>query len=91
MTPTELHTPLPLLPHHLIFGFRTKWTALKKEWLWYMCPLGNSRWGVKIAGSSDEKPVHTVYLDTFCIDRYEVTNALYNLCVQAGNCKAQQW
>ncbi|MDM8530006.1 SUMF1/EgtB/PvdO family nonheme iron enzyme [Anaerolineales bacterium HSG25] len=29
------------------------------------------------SGESDEKPVHTVSLDTFYIDKYEVTNAQY--------------
>ncbi|MCD6507419.1 SUMF1/EgtB/PvdO family nonheme iron enzyme [Candidatus Poribacteria bacterium] len=28
-------------------------------------------------GDSDERPVHTVYLDAFYIDKYEVTNELY--------------
>ena len=28
-------------------------------------------------GSSDEQPVHTVYLGAFCIDKYEVTNAQF--------------
>jgi formylglycine-generating enzyme required for sulfatase activity/predicted Ser/Thr protein kinase len=36
--------------------------------------------------SSDEKPQHTVYLDAFWIDKYEVTNALYKKCVDAGKC-----
>jgi len=39
-------------------------------------------------GASDEKPVHTVYLDAFQIDKSEVTNALYNKCVDAGKCSA---
>jgi sulfatase modifying factor 1 len=34
-------------------------------------------------GGADEKPVHTVYLDSFYIDMYEVTNAQYRRFVQA--------
>jgi serine/threonine-protein kinase len=34
----------------------------------------------------NEKPIHTVYLDAFWIDKYEVTNALYKKCVDAGKC-----
>ena len=39
-------------------------------------------------GESDEQPVHTVYLDSFYIDKYEVTNALFRQCVDAGVCTA---
>jgi formylglycine-generating enzyme required for sulfatase activity len=38
-------------------------------------------------GSSDEKPVHTVTLDAFWIDRTEVTNKMYSQCVEAGVCE----
>jgi formylglycine-generating enzyme required for sulfatase activity len=35
---------------------------------------------------SDEKPAHRVYLDAYYIDKYEVTNELYELCVQLNFC-----
>src|SRR3990172_5498170 len=38
-------------------------------------------------GKSDEKPVHTVYLDAFWIDQTEVTNKQYQACVDAGVCE----
>jgi formylglycine-generating enzyme required for sulfatase activity len=37
----------------------------------------------------DEKPAHLVYLDAFYIDKYEVTNALYQACVDEGICESQ--
>jgi formylglycine-generating enzyme required for sulfatase activity len=34
----------------------------------------------------DERPVHTVLLDSYYIDKYEVTNFAYRLCVLDGAC-----
>ncbi|MBN2386387.1 MAG: SUMF1/EgtB/PvdO family nonheme iron enzyme [Anaerolineales bacterium] len=39
----------------------------------------------------DEQPVHTVYLDATWIDRTEVTNGMYALCVAEGACTPPSW
>ncbi len=36
---------------------------------------------------ADEEPAHTVYLDTFYMDKYEASNAAYRECVEAGACQ----
>ena len=36
---------------------------------------------------ADEQPVHTVYLDSYEIGRYEVTNKQYAQCVRADICR----
>ena len=38
------------------------------------------------SGSPNESPQHGVYVYTFWIDRYEVTNQQYNTCVEDGYC-----
>jgi formylglycine-generating enzyme required for sulfatase activity len=43
-----------------------------------LIPAGEFQMGDPFGeGDSDERPVHTVYLDAFYIDVYEVTNAMY--------------
>jgi eukaryotic-like serine/threonine-protein kinase len=42
------------------------------------------------SGSIDAQPAHTVTLDPYYMDVFEVTNALYKACVDAGSCKPPQ-
>ena len=51
-----------------------------------LIPAGDFLMGSN-SGDSDEKPVHTVYVDAFYMDKYEVTNAQYKKFVDAN----RQW
>jgi WD40 repeat protein/tetratricopeptide (TPR) repeat protein len=53
-----------------------------------LIPAGEFTMGSDTAGN--EQPIHTVYLDAFYIDKYEVTNAQYDQCVEAGSCDPPQ-
>ena len=46
--------------------------------------------GMDSTASTDEKPVHKVDMKGYWIDKVEVTNAMYLLCVQAGVCSPPQ-
>jgi formylglycine-generating enzyme required for sulfatase activity len=54
-----------------------------------LIPAGNFRMGCSSSDThcyDNEYPRHTVYLDAYYIDKYEVTNSLYQTCVAAGVC-----
>jgi formylglycine-generating enzyme required for sulfatase activity len=51
-----------------------------------LVPEGNFTMGSN-NGDADEKPIHSVRLAAFYIDTFEVTNALYQDCVNADACK----
>ncbi len=52
-----------------------------------LIPSGKFQMGARFwRGKFDEHPRHSVYLDNFFIDKYEVTAANYNKCVIAGKC-----
>jgi formylglycine-generating enzyme required for sulfatase activity len=51
-----------------------------------LIPAGEFLMGDDTAPFAYEKPQHTVTLDSYWIDRAEVTNAQYRLCVEAEAC-----
>ncbi len=48
-------------------------------------PEGSFEMG-NTTGTDEEKPVRQVYLDAYWIDKFEVTNAQYEKCVNEGAC-----
>ena len=51
-----------------------------------LVPEGKFTMGSDI-GPSIEQPAHTVFLDTYYIDKFEVTNVQYKVCVGEGVCE----
>ncbi len=51
---------------------------------------GEFTMGSNTSSYTEERPAHTVYLDAYYIDTYEVTNARYKACVDAGVCQPPQ-
>jgi formylglycine-generating enzyme required for sulfatase activity len=76
--PTETATPIPSGPLSEITDPMGVVMVLVEE--------GNFSMGSN-NGDADEKPIQSVYLDAYYIDKFEVTNALYQACVNAGACK----
>jgi toxoflavin biosynthesis protein ToxD len=53
-----------------------------------LIPAGEFVMGLPPSESGSEKnPLRKIYLNSFFIDKYEVTNVLYRKCVAAGACK----
>lgn len=58
-----------------------------------LIPAGSFQMGCDYSNSPcspSERPLHAVHLSGFYIDKYEVTNARYKACVDAGECAEPQ-
>ena len=85
-TSTPVFTPTPIFTSTPQYQIGSTWTRPADGMVMVYVPEGNFTMGSN-NGDPDEQPVHTVYLDAFWIDKTEVTNAMYALCVQAGACQ----
>ncbi len=52
------------------------------------CDINTDPYGCDIWGDMDQLPLHKVSLSAYWIDKYGVTNARYQACVDAGVCAA---
>lgn len=77
-TPTDTPTPGP------VAGETRVWE--KDGSVVVYIPPGEFLMGLSLYPDGNEYPQHTVYLDGFWIGKYEVTNAQYRKCVEAGAC-----
>ena len=84
LQPTAIFTPTTSLTPTLASGATQ--VSEKDGMVMVYVPAGDFSMGFNDAGT-DEKPAHTVSLDAYWIDRTEVTNGMYALCVQAGTCR----
>src|SRR5262249_22450849 len=52
-----------------------------------LVPGGTFMMGADTGGQEDEHPAHAVTLRSFFLDRTEVTNRAYQMCVATGSCR----
>jgi eukaryotic-like serine/threonine-protein kinase len=94
-TDTPTITPTP--------GIGTTWTRPADKMVMVFVPEGSFNMGTtknqaqeeckKVANScyidryADAQPAHNVFLNAFWIDKTDITNYMYALCVQAGSCQ----
>ena len=88
-TPTKTPTWKPTKTPTPALGIGSTRTREKDDMVMVYVPAGEFEMGSN-NGDSNEKPVHMVDLDAYWIDKYEVSNAQYALCVADGDCTMPQ-
>jgi formylglycine-generating enzyme required for sulfatase activity len=71
-------------------GIGSKTQSTKDNMIQVYVPAGTFLMGSRdseISAYDNEKPQHEVYLESFWLDETEITNSMYEGCVQAGACE----
>ncbi|MFN8457216.1 MAG: SUMF1/EgtB/PvdO family nonheme iron enzyme, partial [Anaerolineae bacterium] len=85
-TPTEVQPTATLPPPTATLEPATAVPAPQPKNM-ALVPAGYFQMGSS-TGQANEKPEHPVFVDAFYIDLFEVSNAQYRRCVEAGGCTA---
>lgn len=83
-SPRPTQTPMPATPAP---GIGSTMVSDRDDMTLRYVPAGNFTMGSESV-FPEEQPVHSVYLDAFWMDRTDITNKMYALCVNAGACSA---
>ena len=102
--PMPVHTPTFTFIFSSAYKISSTWTRPADGMVMVNVPAGSFTMGdtidqalgecqryrkdCKQSSYTGEQPPHNVALDAFWIDKTDVTNAMYALCVTAGNCQA---
>ncbi len=88
-TPTPLWRSTPLPTPENVYNHPPVYNPYNQMELVYV-PAGDFIMGASAHDSDrepSEEPQHTVYLDTFWISKTQITNSMFNACVNAGICQ----
>ncbi len=85
--PTSIVTEIPVLPTETQIPLEIK---DNKNVLMRLIPAGEFSMGSDDSGDVGSRPANVVDLDAFYIDKYEVTNEMYDACVYAVECRKPQ-
>jgi formylglycine-generating enzyme required for sulfatase activity len=84
--PTNTPSPTPTFaPPPPIEEIGQEWTSPKDGMVMVSVPEGEFTMG-RDDGRPEESPAHPVFLNSFYIDKFEVTNQQYRICVESGSC-----
>jgi len=85
-SPTAKNTPTPEAASTPIPDLGSSWVRASDGMTMKYIPAGEFVMGAQ-SGNYGETPAHKVFLDAYWIDKFEITDELYKICVDADICE----